>query len=348
MHRVRQGVPRPVARLSHGNPVPTGSGSVVDLRAKDEGDRRSSLGVRMYERLLLTVDGSSEARNAAEFGLRLASAFDATVTILHVVEQKALGLTETLEERERLRNRGEEVVAAVAERATTLGLQAETVVAEGRPVEEIDARATQYATDLVVVGRQGLTGLGRRLLGGVTEQLLHRSDVPVVVVPDGPPGADPPEGVSQLLVPTDGSENAEAAAPHARAIAAQYGSTVHVLSVVDLQAAGGVFDAGGLEKAFVERLEAQGKTATDRLAAKIGDSTALEVQTAVELMTSFDGVGAGITAYVEEHDIEFVVMGSHGRSNLERQLLGSVASTVLRTIDVPVLVVTRGQEASGS
>jgi nucleotide-binding universal stress UspA family protein len=46
-------------------------------------------------------------------------------------------------------------------------------------------------------------------------------------------------------------------------------------------------------------------------------------------------------AYVQEHGLDLIVMGSHGRSNLRRQLIGSVASTVLRTVGVPVLVVTR-------
>ncbi len=67
----------------------------------------------------------------------------------------------------------------------------------------------------------------------------------------------------------------------------------------------------------------------------------VEVQTAVERPTSFEGAAAGVRDYVGKTEIDLVVMGSHGRSNLKLQLLGSVASTVLRSIDVPLLVVKR-------
>ena len=113
-----------------------------------------------------------------------------------------------------------------------------------------------------------------------------------------------------------------------------------MLNVVDIQAAGGVFHAGGLETEFVERLDARGQATVDSAARKIEEAApALSVTTAVERTTSFEGVAAGVREYVQNHDIDLVVMGSHGRSNLRRQLIGSVASTVLRTVDVPVLVV---------
>ena len=109
-----------------------------------------------------------------------------------------------------------------------------------------------------------MTGLGRRLLGGVTEQVLHRSDVPVLVVPGEDNGGDTAAGYSRVLITTDGSENAEVAVPDGTAISQRYDSAVHVLNVVDLQAAGGLFNAGGLEEEFVERLDARGQEAVDR------------------------------------------------------------------------------------
>jgi nucleotide-binding universal stress UspA family protein len=67
----------------------------------------------------------------------------------------------------------------------------------------------------------------------------------------------------------------------------------------------------------------------------------LDVSAAVVRTTAFEGVAAGIREYVADAGIDIIVMGSHGRSNLKRQLLGSVASNVLRTVDVPVLIVKR-------
>ena len=296
----------------------------------------------MYDRIVIAVDGSDEARRAAKRGLELAKAVEAEVTVVSVLERKTLRLTETAEEKRQLRERGEEALAEIETLATEVGHTVRTELLEGKPAAQIREHAATTDAELLVVGRQGRTGLGRRLLGGVTEQLLHRSDVPVLVVPDGDHNGEAVSDWSDILITTDGSENAEMAVPHGIGVAERCASTVHVLNVVDLQAAGGVFDAGGLDRAFIERLETRGEEAVDRVASDIEESTpALSVETAVERTTSFDGAAAGVEAYVETNGIDLVVLGSHGRSNLKRQLLGSVASTVLRTVDVPVLVVTR-------
>ena len=296
----------------------------------------------MYDRIVIAVDGSDEARRAAKRGLELARAVEAEVTVVSVLERKTLRLTETAEEKRQLRERGEEALAEIETLAAEVGHAVRTELLEGKPAVKIREHAATTDAELLVVGRQGRTGLGRRLLGGVTEQLLHRSDVPVLVVPDGDHDGEAVSDWSDILITTDGSENAEMAVPHGIGVAERCASTVHVLNVVDLQAAGGVFDAGGLDRAFIERLETRGEEAVDRVASDIEESTpALSVETAVERTTSFDGAAAGVEAYVETNGIDLVVLGSHGRSNLKRQLLGSVASTVLRTVDVPVLVVMR-------
>ncbi|WP_276248671.1 MULTISPECIES: universal stress protein [unclassified Haladaptatus] len=294
----------------------------------------------MYAHIVVAVDGSEEAKRAARRAFELADRFAATVTALHVVEHKRLRLTTSEPEKARLRALGEDILADIKALASDLDHPVQTAMREGTPGDEISKFADEEGADLLVVGRQGLTGLGERLLGGVAERVIHQSDVPVLVVPEE--GMDGAWEVSRLLITTDGSENAADATDHGIAIAERYDAAIHVLNVVDLQSAGGLFDAGGLEREFVERLEAEGQTAVDEIESSVHESAPdLDVMAEVVTQTTFEGVGAGIRAYVEENDIGLVVMGSHGRSNLRRQLLGSVASTVLRTVDVPVLVVKR-------
>ena len=293
----------------------------------------------MYDRIVIAVDGSDEARRAAGRGLQIARAFDASVTVLHVIDRKALRLAES-SEKTRLRERGQNAITEIETLASDLGLSVTAELAEGSPTVRICECARGQDADLIVVGRQGLTGVRRRLLGGVTEQILHRSDCPVLVVPGSDHERD--TDYARVLVTTDGSENAGVAVPHAVAFGKRYDSEVHVLNVVDLQAAGGMFNAGGLEEAFLERLEARGREAADGVADRIEESAPeLAVETAVERTASFEGAAAGVREYVRENGIDLVVMGSHGRSNLKRQLLGSVASTVVRTVDVPVILVKR-------
>lgn len=291
---------------------------------------------------MVPIDGSDEAKQAVRRGLKLAQVFDATVDVLHVVEQRALRLTKTANEKKQLRERGERVLAEIEEIASEAGYPITTELLEGKPAIKISEYAGEQDADLIVIGRQGMTGPGKRLLGGVTEQILHRSDMPVFVVPGGDLMPEREAEYARILIPTDGSENAEVAIPHGVAIAQNYRAVVHVLNVVDLQAAGGIFSAGGLETEFVERLESRGQKAVNRVTAKIDETaTDLDVNPAVERTTSFQGVAAGVREYVQENEIDLIVMGSHGRSNLKRQLIGSIASALIRTVDVPVLVVKR-------
>ncbi|WP_058992851.1 universal stress protein [Haloarcula sp. CBA1127] len=296
----------------------------------------------MYDHVLIPVDGSDESTAAARRGLALAKDFDATAEVVHVVDQRARRLTRTDRESGRLREHGESVLAEIESLATDAGQPVTTELLEGKPSVQIDEYARETDAGLIVLGRQGMTGLGKRLLGGVTEQILHRTTVPVLVVSDGTQAKRDEFDYSQILLPTDGSANAETATRHGAAVADRYDAAVHVLNVVDIQAAGGAFNAGGLNEAFIERLEDNGRDAVAATADELGQiAPDVSVQTAVEQTTSLDGVAAGIQEYVSDRNIDLVVMASHGRSNLKRQLLGSVTSQLLRTIDVPVLVTPR-------
>lgn len=288
----------------------------------------------MYEQILIGVDGSEESDRAAKRALELAATFDASVTAIHVVETSTLDLTRD-EEASEILERRESVFSGVEAAAEDAGQSITTEVVEGAPAEQITQRATADDADLVVLGRQGASGIGERLLGSVTERVLSRADVPVFVVPGE---AEPSADYDRLLVPTDGSENAEQALPHAGAFAERYGSAVDVLNVVDLQEAGGAFDAGGLRESFVERLESEGEAAAERAAAAIQeDAPDADVETVVE-RTRTQSAAEQIRDRVAERDIDLVVMGSRGRSTVTQKLLGSVAAGVLQTVDVPVLV----------
>ena len=70
-----------------------------------------------------------------------------------------------------------------------------------------------------------------------------------------------------ILVPTDGSVAAQRATEHALSLAERFDADVHALGVVDLSQAAGPFDAGGLDKDFVDRL----RTAAEDDVEAVGD-----------------------------------------------------------------------------
>ena len=136
---------------------------------------------------------------------------------------------------------------------------------------------------------------------------------------------------SQILVPTDGSPASDAAIEHAIDLARQYDATLHALYVVD-GAAYSTLEAGS--QVVVDALQSEGEEATRRVA-EAAERADVGCETVVATGTAY----STIRDYVDEHAIDVVVMGTHGRKGLDRYLLGSVTERVVRTSDVPVLTV---------
>ncbi|WP_135822139.1 universal stress protein [Halostella litorea] len=134
-----------------------------------------------------------------------------------------------------------------------------------------------------------------------------------------------------ILLPTDGSDHAVRAAEHGLALARWFDATVHVVNVIDLARAGGLFNAGGVGEEFVSELEAEAKE-------RIGTVEAVtEGVDAVETAVVRGAPAEAILDYADEHGVDLVAMGTHGRTGVERYVAGSVTERVVRLSDVPVL-----------
>jgi len=161
----------------------------------------------------------------------------------------------------------------------------------------------------------------------------------------------------RILFPTDGSDGADAALEHARNIAETYDATLHVLTVLDttsphigMTAAGPAAGATGMiaaEPSMTDSgmvgdehsIEAHLREQSEAVV----DATADEVDTVDTVTAVESGVPhSAILDYADEHDIDFIVMGTHGRTGVGRYLLGSVTEKVVRTSDIPVLTVRLG------
>ncbi len=283
----------------------------------------------MFDTILIPADESASARNAARFGQEIAKCYDARIDILHV-----LGNGSRFSNRSQTENgneQGQEILEEITELAGGDELAIDTHLVEGQSHKYIARHIDENDIDLVVMGRRDRSGLGERLLGTVTDRVLRRTNTPVVTVTSENGISDASE---DILLTTDGSENAERALPYAVNIARHVDTSLHLLNVVDVQAQAGIFDAGGVTEEFIERLESEGQQAVERLARRINDPE-ITVRSSVTQGTSY----TAIDEYVTEHGIDLIVIASEGKSNLASQSLGSVTDHVLQTVDIPVLVV---------
>lgn len=133
-----------------------------------------------------------------------------------------------------------------------------------------------------------------------------------------------------ILFPTDGSKGTEPARDHALELAADQHATLHVLHVVET-----VAPAVSLHEMIVERMTERGRELVESVAT-LGRERGMTVKTAV-----LEGSPAEtIVEYATTEEIDAIVMPTHGRPELTKAFLGSVTDRVIRTADVPVIVVT--------
>ncbi|MGB9965542.1 universal stress protein [Halobacterium sp. CBA1126] len=151
-----------------------------------------------------------------------------------------------------------------------------------------------------------------------------------------------------ILVPTDGSETARSAVDQAVDLAEKYDATVHALYVFDVDATNLALGTEQVERIRRGKLDempevkAEAEEATSYVA-----EIAADHGVAVEEHVTAGEPARAIRKFVEDNDIDLVVMGSHGRSGLSRVVLGSVAEKVLRRTRLPVLVVdAHGEDES--
>ncbi|AXG10681.1 universal stress protein [Haloplanus rubicundus] len=264
----------------------------------------------MYDSILIPTDGSDAASTAARYGLALAERFDATVHVLSIVDPDrfvtdAVGDVDDLIRRQekRLHERARADVDRVAAESP---VPVETHVVEGRPSAVLASAIDDYDTDLVAMGTHGRSGVDRYLFGSLAERTLRTAHVPVLTVREVESDAT----VDEILIATDGSDGAERASAHAVAIAAASGARLHVLTVGD-------------DDAPARSLAARAREA--------GVDATVAVRTGRPHEAILD--------YADEAGVDLVTLGSHGRTGVERVLLGSVAERVLRAATTPVLVV---------
>ncbi|EMA48088.1 universal stress protein [Halococcus salifodinae] len=140
-----------------------------------------------------------------------------------------------------------------------------------------------------------------------------------------------------ILIPTDGSEGAKAAARHGVNLAAAFDSHVHFLSVVDERRyTGSIADTDSVVRDQRELFERQATGAVQTLE-EIATETPVTCTTAVEHGVPYET----ILSYANQHDIDLITMGTHGRTGFDRFLVGSMTERVVRTSTVPVLTSRR-------
>jgi nucleotide-binding universal stress UspA family protein len=141
----------------------------------------------MYTRIVVPLDGSPEAEGILPFVLGIAVPLGLVVVLLRVVEWRRppaieRGSYAPSEDVEASMDGAAAYLGEIADRLRARGVEVQTRVRTGDPVQEIAAGVAATRADAIAMTTHGRSGLGRLLFGSVAEAVLRRADVPVLLM----------------------------------------------------------------------------------------------------------------------------------------------------------------------
>jgi universal stress protein A len=143
--------------------------------------------------------------------------------------------------------------------------------------------------------------------------------------------------INNILVATDFQPASDTALRYGRALAGRFGARLHVLHVTEnnFLAMASAYGYAGVPVGVQQDIEAAALKQTEQL---LTDEERRTNQTVATTLTA-GSPAAAIVEYAMGHDIDLLVLGTHGRGALSHILMGSVAERVVRMAPCPVLTV---------
>ncbi len=293
-----------------------------------------------FRQILVPLDGSRLAEVVLPAAAYLAARGHGRVTLLHVLER---GAPATVHGEPHLDDpaEAEAYLRSVAARLTAEGVEVGIHVHpnEERDVaQSIAAHVAELGADLVVIATHGSGGLRGFLFGRIAQQVLRRTTVPVLLIKP-PDTAQAPVVWKTVLVPLDGTREAEAALPYARALAEILAARLHLTRVVPTVAtvrgktspAATFVPTATAALLDIEQEEASRYLAAVRDRALAGLAVTLDVRRG-------DVVDEIAQAAVDS-SADLVVLSTHGRAGIEGIWSGSTAAKLLSRLDRPFLLI---------
>ena len=283
--------------------------------------------------ILVGYRNDSAGRDALRLGARIARTIDASIDIVTVyrVGDDAATLTPPSASydryvREQQRTWLDDAKASVGD-GIAVDVHLETAVSEPAGILAV---AHRLGADLIVVGTAGGGLLGRFSLGGVSNSLLHSSDIPVALAPDNARETPEDAALSRVSVAVGdigGNRNMLAVG---KLLSAKRDLPVRLITLAEVDRRRGEADVERVHTAAVHLLD----VTTNGI-----DADRVHPTTVVQLAAH---LGEAIRE-IEWDPREVVLIGSGRLAQQRRTFLGSTAAKLVRELTVPMIVIPRDE-----
>ena len=296
----------------------------------------------MYAKILVPLDGSKTAENVVPLARSFARGLQIPVELLGVVDVAEMARHGPPSQASMIRSivddatrRFDDYLDRVAK--NFLVDEVQCTVRKGNAAEAIIEVAGAEKQTLIALATHGRSGLDRWLLGSVAEKVLRGASNPTLVVrakKEKNPAWEMAT-LKRVIVPLDGSELSERILPHVEALAKHLDLEVTLLGVYGGRLSTGAADGFHSMDAFIVSLRNETEIYLAAKTEEMKQRGLNKVSFAAKQGLEADE----IIATARETLDTLIAMCTHGRTGVQRWMLGSVTETVVRHSDDPVLVV---------
>jgi len=267
------------------------------------------------EKLMVATDGSEYSESAVKEAINLAKICSSKLFAVSIIITSLEFPTVVPQVMEKEEKEAREHLESIKSRAAKECVDCEIIIHRSKePFQDIVNDAARNEVDMIIIGTHGRTGLKRLMMGSVTAKVIGHAPCKVMVIPK-----DARLTFEKILIATDGSVYSELASREAVSIAKRTGSGLIALSVAkndeNLPVAK---ESVNVVKELAEREHVKVETLTLK-----GEPYETIVKTA------------------EQRNAGLIIVGSHGRTGVERLLMGSVTERVIGHSKTAVLVVRK-------
>jgi nucleotide-binding universal stress UspA family protein len=285
---------------------------------------------KIFQKILCPVDFSEHSSLALRYAEAFANASRGKLVLIHAVPDLAREISyingnyvDTV--REDLKSRAIRKLESYGPKGSP-EFEVGRKIGEGDPAETILHIAEETATDLIVMGTHGWSGYERFLLGSVTNKVLHKSLVPVLVVcnptHDFTRSKTNSVNIGRILCAMELEPSDVKVRDLAFSLAREFESEMYLLHVAREVDGHDWFEQ---ERASLQKMKELADLEKEYLQKK-------------EIIVAAGQPAEQIMYAVERYGIDLLVMGHHGSDRNEYPALGSVARRVVSDSACPVLV----------
>ncbi len=288
----------------------------------------------MLKTILVPLDGSALSERAVHYAEVLGRSVGTQLVFMRGVPMERDLSPNALDHNRVLTHRAQDYLAGFVEQARATGLTAESVVWGEEAAGAIGKAAETKDADLIVMSTHGRGGMARMVWGSVADRVLHRTAVPILLVPRDTSTRWITDSGFKVLLPLDGSALAEQAIGPARDLAQALGAGIVLVQALDSAAWITSEETWGAYSAEIDK--AVKRHARAYLAGVAQPLAAAGFEVLLHLAEG--SAPSVIRAAAREHQAAAIIMATHGRGGVSRLVMGSVADAVLRTARLPLLI----------